>query len=73
VNGTVEGYSRDRLEAAVALFRHFVDLLSSIEPFQYSLSKTTIAFKGSRRGSAEHVTVPQPEYFTGSTNVTLKC
>lgn len=49
---TVEDHLRNKPEASVALFHRFVDLLSSIGPFLYSPSKTTVTFKGSRRGFA---------------------
>jgi len=36
----------------VALYRRFVEMLEECGPFGYSVSKTTITFKGDRRGFA---------------------
>lgn len=52
VEWTVEDHLRDQPEASVALFHRFVRLLESIGEFSYSPAKTTITFKGARRGFA---------------------
>lgn len=49
---TVEDHLRDKPVESVALFHRFVDLMSSIGAFEYAPSKTTVTFKGSRRGFA---------------------
>lgn len=49
---TVEDHLRDKPEASVALFRAVEALVIACGPVEYSVSKTTITFKGSRRGFA---------------------
>ena len=36
----------------MALYRRFVEMLAECGPFSYSVTKTTITFKGGRRGFA---------------------
>jgi hypothetical protein len=36
----------------IELYRKFVELVEACGPFQYSVSKTAVTFKGSRRGFA---------------------
>ncbi|HEY6746081.1 MAG TPA: DUF5655 domain-containing protein [Mycobacteriales bacterium] len=49
---TVEDHLRDQPAASVALYREFVRLVEACGPFSYAVAKTTITFKGSRRGFA---------------------
>jgi hypothetical protein len=49
---SVEDHLRDKPAASVELYDRFVDLVSACGPFTYAVSKTTITFKGSRRGFA---------------------
>jgi Domain of unknown function (DUF5655) len=49
---TVEDHLRDQPAASLELYHRFVDLVSACGPFTYAVSKTTITFKGSRRGFA---------------------
>lgn len=49
---TVEDHLRDKPAASVALYQRFVELVESCGPFTYAVAKTTITFKGSRRGFA---------------------
>lgn len=49
---TVESHLRDKPAPAVALFHGFVALVAACGPFTYSPAKTTITFKGVRRGFA---------------------
>jgi Domain of unknown function (DUF5655) len=49
---TVDDHLRGRPPASVALYREFVRLVEACGPFDYSVAKTTITFKGSRRGFA---------------------
>lgn len=49
---TIEDHLNGKPEASVALYRRFVELLTSVGPVRYAPSKTTITFKGSRRGFA---------------------
>jgi hypothetical protein len=49
---TVEDHLRDKPAASVALYHAFVRLVEACGPFTYSVAKTTITFKGSRRGFA---------------------
>ena len=49
---TVEDHLAGQPLESVALYHRFVELLSEIGPFEYSVSKTTITFKGTRRGFA---------------------
>jgi hypothetical protein len=49
---TVEDHLRGQPEESVALYGRFVELVSDCGPFTYAVSKTTITFKGSRRGFA---------------------
>jgi hypothetical protein len=49
---TVEDHLRDKPPEAVALYRRFVELVELCGPFTYAPAKTTITFKGSRRGFA---------------------
>lgn len=49
---TVEDHLRDRPAVAIALFEAFVDLVAKCGPFTYSPAKTTVTFKGVRRGFA---------------------
>ncbi|HZT98008.1 MAG TPA: DUF5655 domain-containing protein [Chloroflexota bacterium] len=49
---TVEDHLKGRPESSVRLYARFVELVTSCGPFSYSVSKTAITFKGSRRGFA---------------------
>src|SRR5829696_8555242 len=49
---TVEDHLHGQPEESVALYREFVRLVQACGPFSYAVSKTTITFKGSRRGFA---------------------
>ena len=49
---TVEDHLRDQPESSVELFHRFVHELEQIGDFTYSPAKTTITFKGTRRGFA---------------------
>ncbi|MEP7020043.1 MAG: DUF5655 domain-containing protein [Pseudonocardiales bacterium] len=49
---TVEDHLADKPEASLVLYERFVELVSACGPFSYAVSKTTITFKGSRRGFA---------------------
>jgi Domain of unknown function (DUF5655) len=52
VEWTVEDHLRDQPEESVALYERFVRLVEECGPFSYAVAKTTITFKGSRRGFA---------------------
>jgi hypothetical protein len=49
---TVEDHLAGKPESSVALYRQFVRLVEACGPFSYAVSKTSITFKGSRRGFA---------------------
>jgi hypothetical protein len=49
---TVEDHLRDKPSGSVELYRAFVELVEACGPFTYAIAKTTITFKGSRRGFA---------------------
>ncbi|HEY2553446.1 MAG TPA: DUF5655 domain-containing protein [Streptosporangiaceae bacterium] len=49
---SVDDHLRGKPAASVALYRQFVALLEACGPFSYAVAKTTITFKGSRRGFA---------------------
>jgi hypothetical protein len=49
---TVEDHLSGQPESSVALYRDFVRLVEACGPFSYAVSKTSITFKGSRRGFA---------------------
>jgi hypothetical protein len=49
---TVDDHLAGQPPASVALFHRFVDLLAGNGPYICAVSKTTIGFKGSRRGFA---------------------
>jgi Domain of unknown function (DUF5655) len=49
---TVEDHLAGQPESSVALYRQFVRLVEACGPFSYAVAKTTITFKGSRRGFA---------------------
>ena len=49
---TVEDHLRGQPEESIALFRAVEALVLACGPVEYSVSKTTITFKGSRRGFA---------------------
>lgn len=49
---TVEHHLRGKPAFAVALFHRFVEIVSSNGPFTYAVDKTTVVFKGTRRGFA---------------------
>jgi hypothetical protein len=53
---TVEDHLRDKPPRFVELYERFVQLVETCGPFTYAVAKTTITFKGSRRGSP----VPDP-------------
>jgi hypothetical protein len=49
---SVEDHLRDQPETSVALWHAFVDLIRQCGEFSLSPSKSTVTFKGSRRGFA---------------------
>lgn len=49
---TVDDHLHGRPPAHVELYEQFVALVAACGPFEYSVSKTTITFKGPRRGFA---------------------
>lgn len=49
---TVERHLRDKPEQVVALYRRFIVLAEACGPFGYSVAKTAITLKGTRRGFA---------------------
>jgi hypothetical protein len=49
---TVERHLHDKPEQVVALYRRFIELAEACGPFGYSVTKTAISLKGSRRGFA---------------------
>jgi hypothetical protein len=49
---TVEDHLAGKPESSVALYREFVRLVEACGPFSYAVSKTSITFKGTRRGFA---------------------
>ena len=49
---TVEDHLRDKPPTSVALYLRFVQLVAACGPFTYAVSKSTITFKGTRRGFA---------------------
>jgi hypothetical protein len=49
---TVEDHLRDKPPVSVALYLRFVQLVAACGPFTYAVAKTTITFKGTRRGFA---------------------
>jgi hypothetical protein len=51
-NWTVQDHLRGKTPAVIALYQRFVELVEACGPFEYSVSKTAITFKGSRRGFA---------------------
>jgi hypothetical protein len=49
---TVEDHLRGQPASSVELYRRFVALVEACGPFRYAVAKTTITFKGTRRGFA---------------------
>jgi Domain of unknown function (DUF5655) len=49
---TVDDHLRGKPPEYVALYGEFVRLVTACGPFTYAVAKTTITFKGSRRGFA---------------------
>jgi len=49
---TVDDHLRDQPAASVALFDRFVELVAACGPYTVSVSKSSITFKGTRRGFA---------------------
>jgi Domain of unknown function (DUF5655) len=49
---TVDDHLRNKPQDAVALWHAFVELIRRCGEFSYSPSKTTVTFKGARRGFA---------------------
>ncbi|WP_261164795.1 DUF5655 domain-containing protein [Microbacterium sp. Marseille-Q6965] len=49
---TVDEHLRDKPAASVALYRRFEELVASCGPYTVSPSKSSITFKGERRGFA---------------------
>ena len=49
---TVEDHLADQAASSVALYERFVELVSACGSFTYAVSKTSITFKGARRGFA---------------------
>jgi hypothetical protein len=56
---TVEDHLAGQPESSVALYRDFVRLVEACGPFSYAVSKTSITFKGTRRGFAGARPTPQ--------------
>lgn len=52
MNWSVDDHLRDKPSTSVELYRRFVELVEACGPITYAVSKTTITFKGSRRGFA---------------------
>ena len=48
----MEDHLAGQPESSVELYRQFVRLVEACGPFSYAVSKTSITFKGSRRGFA---------------------
>lgn len=48
----VEDHLRDKPQHVVSLYEAFVELVGRCGPFTYSVTKTAIVFKGTRRGFA---------------------
>jgi len=49
---TVEDHLRDKSAEIIELYRLLVEIVESCGPFQYSVAKSAITFKGIRRGFA---------------------
>lgn len=49
---TVDDHLQHKPLGSIDLYRQFVGLVETCGPFSYAVSKTTITFKGSRRGFA---------------------
>lgn len=49
---TVDDHLRGKPAGSVELYRRFVALVEACGPFTYAVGKSTITFKGSRRGFA---------------------
>jgi Domain of unknown function (DUF5655) len=49
---TVDDHLAGQPEDSIALYRQFVQLVEACGPFHYAVSKTSITFKGARRGFA---------------------
>ena len=49
---TVQRHLEGKPQSSVDLFLRFVEVLKELGPFEFSPSKTTITFKGKRRGFA---------------------
>lgn len=49
---TVEDHLRDKPPVSIALYLRFVQLVAACGPFTVAVAKTTITFKGTRRGFA---------------------
>jgi hypothetical protein len=49
---TVDDHLAGQPEASIELYRQFVRLVEACGPFSYAVSKTSITFKGTRRGFA---------------------
>jgi hypothetical protein len=49
---TVDDHLRDKPAGSVQLYHRFVELVAACGPFEYAVAKTTIRFKGARRGFA---------------------
>ncbi len=65
---TVEDHLRGKPPVSVALYLRFVQLVAACGPFTYAVAKTTITFKGSRRGFAG--AKPTPRGLTGYLDLT---
>jgi uncharacterized protein DUF5655 len=49
---TVDDHLRGRDPAVIRLYERFVELVEACGPYEVSVAKTAITFKGSRRGFA---------------------
>ena len=49
---TIERHLQDKPEEIIALYNRFIRLAEACGPFDYSVAKTAITLKGSRRGFA---------------------
>jgi uncharacterized protein DUF5655 len=60
---TIERHLRDKPEQVAVLYDQFIRLAEACGPFSYSVAKSAITLKGSRRGFAG--VTPRQTYLTG--------
>ena len=68
---TVERHLVDLPESVIDLYEHFVEMVSACGPFDLSVTKTAIAFKGPRRGFAG--AKPRRASFDGFLDLQRQC